>query len=79
MFGRHRVTISPHGIAESGEFGESTTAWQAVECVVSAEEYAYVYLNALAAIIVPRRAFDSPAEFDEFVRAAQRYHETVVA
>lgn len=79
LFCRHRVTISPDGIAESGEFGRSTTTWQAVERVVADGEYAYVYLNALAAIIVPRRAFANPAQFDEFVRTAQQYHNSAVA
>lgn len=79
LFGRHRVTISPRGIAECGEFGESTTAWQAVERVVSAGEYAYVYLNAVAAIVVPRRAFADPEEFDKFVRTAQEYHDSAAA
>ncbi len=79
LFGRHRVTISPDGIAESGEFGQSTTTWQAVERVVPDGEYAYVYLNALAAIVIPRRAFANPAQFDEFVRTAGRYHEDAAA
>ncbi len=33
------------------------------------------HINAMAAIIVPRRAFAGPSEFAEFVRTASMYHE----
>src|SRR5438128_363305 len=29
LFSRHRVTISPEGVADSTEFGQSSTAWRA--------------------------------------------------
>jgi hypothetical protein len=74
LLGRHRVTISPENVSESGDFVQISTAWRAVEKVVALEEHAYIYLNALAAIIVPRRAFATPGEFDEFVRTASHYH-----
>jgi hypothetical protein len=75
LFSRHRVTISPEGVTDSGEFGQSSTAWRAVERVACNGDYAFVYANALTAIIVPRRAFAAPTEFEEFVRTASDYHE----
>lgn len=75
LFGRHRVTISPEGVVDSGKLGQSSTAWRAVERVVAAGEHAYIYTNAIGAVIVPRRAFAGPAEFEEFVRTARGYHE----
>jgi hypothetical protein len=78
LFGRHRVTISPESVVESSEHSQSSTAWRAVERIVSADERAYIYTNALAAIIVPRRAFASPSEFDAFVRTARGHHEKAV-
>ena len=55
LLSRHRVTISPEGVTESGEFGQTSTMWRAVERIAVADEHAYIYTNALAAIIVPRR------------------------
>lgn len=75
VWGRHQVAISPDGITESGEFGQTSTTWRAVERVAQNGDYAFVYINALAAIIIPRRAFAAPAEFEEFVRTARGYHE----
>jgi hypothetical protein len=78
LFSRHRVTISPEGVADASEHGQSSTAWRAVERVAAADEYVYIYTNALAAIIVPRRAFAGPSQFEEFVRTARGYHEKAV-
>lgn len=75
LFCRHRVCISPEGITESAEFGQTSMAWLGVERVVQSGDYAFIYTNAVAAIIVPRRAFAVPAEFEEFVGAAGDYHE----
>ncbi|MCL4787363.1 MAG: YcxB family protein [Verrucomicrobia bacterium] len=54
--------------------GQTSTAWQAVERVANTGDHAFVYTSAMAAIIVPRRAFSSAAEFDQFVRAASDYN-----
>jgi hypothetical protein len=79
LFSRHRVTISPEGVTDSDELGQASTVWRAVERVVAANEHAYIYTNALAAIIVPRRAFASPLDFEEFVRTARGHHEKAMA
>jgi len=79
LFTRHRVIISPEGVIDASEFGQTSTAWRAVERVASADGYAYIYTNALAAIILPGRAFAGVSEFEEFVRTARGYHEKALA
>jgi hypothetical protein len=79
LFSRHRVSISPESVTDSSEDGQTSTAWRAVERVAAADEHAYIYTNALAAIIIPRRAFAGPMEFEEFVRRAREHHEKAVA
>lgn len=78
LFTRHRVTISSEAVTEVSEFGQTSTAWRAVERVAAADDYAYIYTNALAAIIVPRRAFAGSSEFEDFVRTASSHHEKAV-
>ena len=75
LFSPHRVTISPEGVTSSSELEQTSTAWRAVERVVASPTHAYIYTNALAAVIVPQRAFASPAEFEEFIRTARDYYE----
>ena len=78
LFGRRRVTISLEGVTETGEFGQTTRTWRGIERVTETEDYVYIYANAVAAFIVPSRAFAGPSEFEEFVRAARGYHEKFV-
>lgn len=73
LLSRHEVTISPEKVTSSNEFGQSSTAWRAVERVVLAGDYIFVYTNALAAIIVPQRAFASRDEFEQFANAASDF------
>jgi hypothetical protein len=79
LLGHHQVSLSPENITESGEFGQNSTAWRAVERVAQNGDYAFVYVNALAAIIIPRRAFGEATEFEEFVKTANSYHEKSAA
>lgn len=79
VFGRHRVTISSESVSESGEHGQTSTTWRAVERVAATDERAYIYTNALAAIVVPCRAFADSSQFEEFVRTARGHHENAVA
>jgi hypothetical protein len=79
LFSRHSVTISPEGVADVSEYGQTSTAWRAVERVAATDENVYIYTNALAAVIVPRRAFAGPSQFEEFVRIARGHHEKAVA
>jgi hypothetical protein len=79
LFSHHRVEISPQGIADASDLRQSSTAWRAVERVVKIGDYTFVYVSASSAIIVPRRAFATPTEFEEFVRTTRSYHEKAVA
>lgn len=74
LFSRHTVVLSAGCVTESGEFGQTSTVWRAVERVVRTDNYLFIYLNALAAIIVPRRAFTDVADFETFGNAARGFH-----
>ncbi len=78
LFSRHHVTLTSEGIEEISDQGRSATPWSAVERVVVTDEHAFIYINALAAVIVPRRAFTDPAQFATFVRTAQELHRSTI-
>jgi YcxB-like protein len=75
LFGRHRVTISTEGLTDAGEYGQTTSTWRGIERVVKDQDYAFIYVNTMAAIVVPRRGFADSADFDHFVMTAVKYHE----
>lgn len=75
MLGKRRVSLTPQGITESGEFGESTTRWSALNKIDTTDTHAFFYNSELTAIVVPVRAFKSAEEFERFVQAARELHE----
>lgn len=79
LFSRRRITISKEGITDVGEFAQSSTAWWSVERVLRNKDHVFVYTSTFVAIIVPRRAFTAPAEFEDFARTASDYHKEGLA
>jgi len=78
LFGRHRVTISPEGVNDWSEHSQTSRTWRAVERVAASDDYVYLYVSALTAIIIPARAFADRSKFKEFVQAAMAYHAKAV-
>ena len=74
LFGPRQVLITPEGITETGALQTSTVNWQMVERIVVLPNCAYVYINAVAAHIIPKRAFVGDVEFNEFINAAKDFH-----
>lgn len=79
LFGHRIVTISEDAVTSAGEHSQTATDWRAVEKVVASDEHAYIYTSAMTAIIIPRRAFASVSEFEEFIRTARGYYEKAAA
>lgn len=75
LLGKQRVTLSPEGITKSSDVDQTTVAWSGVERVMKDKDYLFVYISALTAIIIPRRAFADAVGFDEFAIKATRYYE----
>ena len=74
MFGWRRVSLTDRTFIEESEFGNLSRSWEGVEKVAATDDYLYIYLSAVSAIFVPRRAFSDPSDFDRFVAAAVEYH-----
>lgn len=77
MLGPRVVTISPEGISQRTNYSDSKYFWPCIERIVTNADYAFVYLSALSAIIIPRAAFKTAEEFEAFVATARQYVEGV--
>ena len=75
VIGRQRLTITPETVTQSNAYREYRTRWEAVEKIVRSEHYAYVYVSAYTAHILPRRAFLTDGEFLKFVGEALHFHD----
>ncbi|HXT59738.1 MAG TPA: YcxB family protein [Pirellulales bacterium] len=75
LLGTRRLRLLPSGITDSSELIETTAKWAAVEKIETNEEYACLYIAAVRAFLVPRRAFGDEAQFLSFVELARRYRQ----
>lgn len=74
------VTIDENRIAETTPDHNGSIAWSRVERVTHAPKHLFVYLTSLPecviCFIIPRRAFATESEFEDFCRTAHEYWET---
>ncbi|MEW6533200.1 MAG: YcxB family protein [Thermodesulfobacteriota bacterium] len=66
LLGKHMLQLLPDTIVETTDHGETSVSWDAVEKIVKAGDKIYVYINAVTAFVVPRRAFPTEEAFNEF-------------
>lgn len=72
LLGPRIVTVSPEGCFQKTNYVENRYSWPAIERIEATEAYAFIYISAVNAIIVPKRALP-PGEVDAFVAAAREY------
>ena len=73
-----RIEIGPEGFNETWQFGKQSLDWRAIERVAWTDTHLFLYVSAISAHIVPRRAFECEAEFKRFCEWAQRYQQAQV-
>jgi len=74
-FGKMSVELTKEHVVETGPAEERRVKWSAVEKIAATEGYLFVYVSPIAAIVVPRRAFDTRDEFVSFVNMAKSLRE----
>ena len=69
----HRMSLEETGIKVRSELGESRLAWSAVERVEETETHIYIYIGALTAHVIPKWAFNTRREAEDFFDAARSF------
>jgi YcxB-like protein len=69
------LSISPEGVFWSDKQTESRLRWSAVKRTRATRDHLAFYLDTDAALIIPRRAFASPAKAEAFLQAAMAWHQ----
>jgi len=75
VIGRQRITITPEAVMQSNAYREVRTRWEVVEKIVRTDHHVFIYVSALSAHILPRRAFLTDGEFLKFVGEALHFHD----
>ncbi|MGQ9807317.1 MAG: YcxB family protein [Armatimonadota bacterium] len=71
LFGRHVMTVSSEGVTDEGPGTRTQTRWESVERIARSMDHLFIYLNAVAAHVVPARAFRDRGEFERFVESVR--------
>lgn len=69
--GPHTLRITPEGLVEASDSGESTTYWSGIERIEEVPGYAFVYIGAMLAHVIPE-AHVTEGDFRAFVDELKR-------
>ena len=73
MLGHQKVSLNREGLTQTNPCGLTQTKWFGVERVVVTDDHAFIYLSAISASVIPKRAFPGDADFNRFVEQARRF------
>ncbi|HXX95274.1 MAG TPA: YcxB family protein [Planctomycetota bacterium] len=73
VLGRKRVTMTSVDLTAGDDMKSTTARWDAVERIEVTEAYAYIYISGSEAVILPRRAFPTDDEFQDWIEIARKY------
>jgi hypothetical protein len=73
VLGNHILAIDSEGVLEISDVGESRTMWSGIEKIEENDQYVFIYVGALQAHIIPKRAFMSENEAARFSQLAQTH------
>ena len=71
VLGRHTLVLDDDGVVEKTRVNESRTLWAGIDRVEDDADYAFIYVSAAAAHVVPLRAFENPEQARAFVSYAR--------
>ena len=77
LLGRQRITLQDEGLYCESPSGETKLKWEAIERIVTNEDYMFVYLGSVNAIVIPKRAFASQSDLHAFLEDVQHHASSV--
>ena len=75
VLGEHTITLTPEALHERTAVNDSKALWRGLFRVDETLEHIFIYTQPNAAYVIPRRAFPSPADAEQFLATARAYHE----
>ena len=67
---QHELQVDESGLVERTEFNEIRHSWQGIERIAETDEYAFIYISAVAAHVIPKYSV-SAGDSDEFLTRAK--------
>jgi YcxB-like protein len=72
VLGRHEIEIGPDGVYERTAVNESQQSWAGIERIADDDRYIFIYVQPMAAHVIPKAAFSSPEDASAFLSEARR-------
>ncbi len=69
------LSIEATHIVEKTSINETKLEWTRIEAVEESDKFLYFFINTQYALLLPKRAFSSPAEMQIFLDKSRRYWE----
>jgi len=76
QLGTHKIVLNEAGLVESTAVNQSRHSWAGVDRVEQDRDYIFIYTQAHAAHIIPKRAFNSVHEAESFYLLATAFKQT---
>lgn len=66
LYCKRTLTLQDEMYVTESEYGKSETRWQIVQKLVRTRAHIFMYVNQENAVVIPRRAFETPAQWNAF-------------
>ena len=78
LVGRHELEIDAEGLIERTEFNETRQSWRGVERIGETDDYAFIYISAIMAHVIPRQTVIA-GDPDAFIARAKQLWQAQVS
>lgn len=75
----HHFSIDEAGLVDRTSVTETRTSWEGVERVVQTDAHIFIYVSATSAHVIPKSAFATPQQAQEFFELARKYQSSVAS
>jgi hypothetical protein len=75
QLGEHTIILTPEHVYERTEVTELRSLWRGVCRIEASRTHLFIFIKPTSAHIIPRRAFATPADADQFLATARSYLE----
>ena len=79
IIGPQQVTLGDDGIRQDSRQHQSLFHWSLVRSVGTTEHHVFIMIDRIGGLIIPKRAFSSDADREQFVSEIQRRSDKIAA
>ncbi|GMT50207.1 MAG: hypothetical protein IEMM0008_1746 [bacterium] len=68
------LTLSPDKVIVKADSGEAMYKWSKINKIVETEDYIYLFITNIFAMIIPKRSFSDQSNLSIFVKTIHEFH-----